>query len=240
MRVYKVYKVIMIDITLFESKIGIIFKNKDLLLQALAHRSYLNENPDFKLGHNERLEFLGDAILEFSVTDYLYKNYPEHPEGELTNYRASIVNANVLGEIGSEIGLNDFLLLSRGEAKDVGKARIYILANAMESVIGAIYLDQGYAAVDEFIKKFILTKLPLIIEKRLYRDPKSIFQEEAQEKTGITPVYKVLKEWGPDHEKHFVVGVYLGDELVAEGEGSSKQTAQEEAAQVALHKKEWR
>ncbi len=226
------------DISRLETKIEVTFKNKDVLLQALTHRSYLNENPSWRLDHNERLEFLGDAVLELVVTEYLYNNYP-NPEGELTNWRAALVNAVMLAQISAQFDLNDFMLLSRGEAKDTGRARQYILANAMEAVIGAIYLDQGYAAADTFIKKFILTELPRIIEKRLYRDAKSRFQEEAQERVGITPNYEVIDEWGPDHARNFKVGVYLGTELVAEGEGQSKQEAQQNAADAALQKKGW-
>lgn len=221
-----------------ENKIGVEFKNKNLLLQALTHRSYLNENTKWHLDHNERLEFLGDAVLELVVTEYLYKNYP-NPEGELTNWRAAIVNSVILSQIAGKFDLNNFVLLSRGEAKDVGRARQYILANAMEALIGAIYLDQGYKKSEEFISRFIIKELPRIIEQQLYRDAKSLFQEKAQEYIGITPAYKVLKEWGPDHDKNFEVGVYLGEELTGTGAGSSKQEAQQEAAQDALHSKKW-
>jgi ribonuclease-3 len=221
-----------------ESLIGLNFKNKDLLLQSLTHRSYINENTDWHLDHNERLEFLGDAVLELVVTEYLYNNYP-NPEGELTNWRAALVNANILADISAEFNLNDFVLLSRGEAKDTGRARQYILANAFEAVIGAIYLDQGYDASEKFISRFVLKELPRVIKEKLYKDAKSLFQEEAQEKVGITPTYEVVKEWGPDHARNFRIGVYLGDELVAEGEGPSKQEAQQEAAREALNKKGW-
>ena len=221
-----------------ESKIGVEFKDKNILLQALTHRSYLNENTAWKLEHNERLEFLGDAVLELAVTDHLYKNYP-NPEGELTNWRAAIVNANILATISAKFDLNSYILLSRGEAKDTGRARQYILANAMEAVIGAIYLDQGYAAAEDFIKRFIIAELPGIIAQELYRDAKSRLQEEAQERVGVTPTYEVLKESGPDHARSFTVGVYLGKELVAEGEGLSKQEAQQIAAEQALEKKGW-
>ena len=217
----------------------ITFKNQDLLLQALTHRSYLNENPAFGLGHNERLEFLGDAVLELIVTEKLYAEFPDKPEGELTSFRAALVNSNMLSEMATEIGVNDFLLLSRGEAKDVGRARQYILANAFEAIIGAIYLDHGYAICAEFIHRVLMPKMQDVLSKKLYKDPKSLFQEEAQERTGITPSYEVLREWGPDHDKHFVIGVYLEKELIAEGEGPSKQIAQEEAARLALHEKGW-
>ncbi|MBI2462877.1 MAG: ribonuclease III [Candidatus Spechtbacteria bacterium] len=221
-----------------EKKLGIEFTDKDLLKQAFIHRSYLNEHPEIALPHNERLEFLGDAVLELVVTRYLYSNYP-NPEGELTNWRAALVNSKILGQIGEGLGFNDFMLLSKGEAKDAGKARHFILANAMEAFIGSLYLDKGYDAASEFITKYVLVELPSIIKEQLYQDPKSKFQEKAQEVVGITPTYNVIDEWGPDHERHFVVGVYLGEELIAKGEGSSKQEAQEEAAKNGLEVKGW-
>jgi len=227
------------DFSPLEKKLNLKFKNKDLLIQAFCHRSYLNENPDFYLDHNERLEFLGDAILELIVTEYLYQKYPKKPEGELTNWRAALVNAKMLSEVSKDLDFNDFLLLSRGEAKELGKARQYILANILEALVGAIYLDQGLDSCEKFIKKNLIKKLPHIIEAGLFRDAKSRFQEEAQERTGITPIYKVLEEWGPDHAKHFIIGVFLDKELVAKGEGSSKQEAEETAAKNALEAKGW-
>jgi len=227
------------DFSILEKKLNLKFKNKDLLVQAFVHRSYLNENPSFHLKHNERLEFLGDAVLELVISEYLYKQYPEKSEGELTNWRAALVNAKMLAQIAQDLELNEFLLLSRGEARELGKARQYILANTFESLIGSIYLDLGYKSCNDFINKYLIAKLPVIIENGLLKDAKSYFQEKAQEKTGITPVYKVLKEWGPDHEKQFVIGVFLEDELVAEGEGSSKQEAEERAARKALENKGW-
>ena len=227
------------DFSALEKKLGLKFKNKDLLIQAFTHRSYLNENPDFYLQHNERLEFLGDAVLELVVTEELYKKYPKKPEGELTNWRAALVNSKMLSEVSKDLNYNDFLLLSRGEAKEVGKAREYILADVFEALIGALYLDQGYKVCQNFIKKNLLLRLPEIIEKGLFRDSKSHFQEEAQERVGITPTYKVLKEWGPDHAKHFIIGVFLQGELVAEGQGSSKQEAEVAAAKNALEAKGW-
>lgn len=221
-----------------EKKIGTKFKNKDLLKQAFVHRSYLNEHKSFELDHNERLEFLGDAVLELVVTENLYENYP-NPEGELTNWRASLVNSKMLSTIANEIDFESCLFLSRGEQKDTGKARQYILANAMESIIGAIYLDQGWDEAKTFIERFILSKLPEILDKKLYLDPKSNFQEIAQEKVGITPNYKVLSETGPDHSKTFEVGAYLKNELVGSGTGLSKQEAQEDAARNALTEKGW-
>ena len=227
------------DFSPLEKKLNLKFKNKDLLIQAFCHRSYLNENPDFYLNHNERLEFLGDAILELIVTEYLYQKYPKKPEGELTNWRAALVNAKMLSEVSKDLDFNDFLLLSRGEAKELGKARQYILANAFEALVGAIYLDQGLDSCKKFIKKNLIKKLPHIIEAGLFKDTKSRFQEEAQERVGITPAYKVLEEWGPDHAKHFIIGVFLNKELVAKGEGSSKQEAEETAAKNALDAKGW-
>jgi len=226
------------DLSSLEKILKIKFKNKDLLEQAMVHRSYLNENPDFHLKDNERLEFLGDAVLELIVTDYLYANYP-NSEGELTNWRAALVNAKMLAQVAEQLKINSHLLLSRGEAKDTGRARKYIMANAMEALIGAIYLDQGYQKTSQFIEREILKKLPSIIKEKLYQDPKSRFQEEAQERVGITPTYEALKEWGPDHDKQFIIGVYLEKEEVAQGQGSSKQEAQEKAAQAALEDKKW-
>lgn len=227
------------DFSLLEKKLEIYFKNKNILAQAFTHRSYLNENPKLGLSNNERLEFLGDAVLELAITEYLYTEYPDKAEGELTNWRASLVNAKMLAFIAEELGFNDFMLLSRGEEKEEGKARQYILANAFEAFIGALHLDLGYEAADKFIKERILPKLPEIISKKLYKDAKSHFQEESQDKEGITPVYKVLGEYGPDHKKKFTIGVFLGEEKVAEGEGYSKQEAEEEAAKAALKEKNW-
>lgn len=222
-----------------EEKLSLTFNNKDLLLQALTHRSYLNENPSFRLGHNERLEFLGDAVLELVVTEELYNAFPEKPEGELTSYRAALVNSKMLADVSTELGVNDFLILSRGEAKDTGRARQYILANAFEALIGAMYLDMGYEPASDFIHRIILSRIDEVLSKKLYKDPKSLFQEEAQDRVGITPTYEVVREWGPDHDKHFIVGVFLEREKVAEGEGPSKQVAQEEAARNGLGAKGW-
>lgn len=227
------------DIENLEERIKVKFKNKDYLKQALVHRSYLNENRDFELDHNERLEFLGDAVLELATTEFLFKNF-SNPEGELTNFRAALVNSNMLSKIANELGLENYLLMSRGEKKDTGKARQYILANALEAVIGAIYLDQGYRKAKKFINDNFVVKMDDVLNKKLYQDPKSKFQEKAQEIIGATPAYKVMKEWGPDHDKHFVIAVYIGDEKVAEGEGTSKQAAQMEAAEAALEAKRWK
>jgi ribonuclease-3 len=227
------------DFSPFEKKLSLKFNNKDFLIQAFVHRSYLNENPSFYLSNNERLEFLGDAVLELVVTEYLFKDYPAKPEGELTNWRAALVNAKILSEIAKKLNFNDSLLLSKGEEKETGKARQYILANAFEALIGAIYLDQGYEACQKFIKKNVMKELPEIIEQGLFKDAKSYFQEVAQEKVGITPSYRVIEESGPDHDKKFIIGVFLAEELVATGDGSSKQEAEEEAAKNAITIKHW-
>ena len=226
------------DLSKLESRIGVKFNHQDLLLQAMAHRSYLNENQGFHLDHNERLEFLGDAVLELIVTEYLFNNFA-NPEGELTSWRAALVNAKKLAEVAEEIDLNNFVLLSRGEARDTGRARQCILANTLEALIGAVYLDQGFGVAKNFVEKNILTHLKQILEAGSYRDAKSVFQEEAQERAGVTPSYEVLNEWGPDHAKHFRVGVFLEEELVAEGEGVSKQEAQQKAAEEGLRVKNW-
>lgn len=227
------------DFSKFEEKINIKFNDKNLLKQAFTHRSYINENPLETNGHNERLEFLGDAVLELIITEYLYKKYPDKTEGELTGYRASLVNADMLSVVAKEIEMEDFLLLSKGEKRDTGKARQYILANAFEALIGAIYLDNGYENSFSFLEKFLFMKIEEIVEKKLWIDAKSLFQEKAQEAVDITPVYRVIKEWGPDHAKNFTVGVYLDDELIAEGHGESKQRAEQNAARAGLKAKNW-
>ncbi|MEF8847056.1 MAG: ribonuclease III [Candidatus Paceibacterota bacterium] len=227
------------DFSKLEDKLDLEFDDQDLLIKAFIHRSYLNEHPDFELDDNERLEFLGDAVLELVVTNYLFDSYPEKPEGDLTNWRAALVNADHLSKVARDVGLNDFLLLSEGESKQKGKARDYILADVVEALLGAIYLDQGFDECEKFIKEYIIKNLPEIIEKGLYKDSKSLFQEKAQEQVSITPTYQVLDEWGPDHDKHFEVGVFLGDEKIAEGKGSSKLEAEEEAAEEGLKVKGW-
>lgn len=221
------------DLDKLEKKIGIKFKNKNLLQQAFVHRSYLNENRSFKLEHNERLEFLGDACLELVVTEHLYKNYP-NPEGELTNWRAALVRGTTISRVAKGLGFEDYLLLSKGESKSIGKARELILANTFEAVLGAIYLDQGYDIADKYLKKYLIPYLKEIISKQLYQDSKSRFQELVQEKTGITPIYKLESEEGPDHAKNFVMGVYIEDKKIAEGKGASKQAAEQEAAREAI------
>lgn len=215
------------------------FNNYDLLKQAHVHRSYLNEHKNFELNHNERLEFLGDAVLELAVTEHLYNNYP-NPEGELTNWRASLVNGQKLAAIAKKLEIGKYLFLSKGESKDKnGKARNYILANALEACIGAIYLDQGLKVTNKFIEKYILNYLPEILKAKSYIDPKSHFQERAQELYGVTPSYRVLEESGPDHNKFFKVGLYIDKKKIAAGTGSSKQEAQIDAARNGLKEMKW-
>ncbi len=229
----------MIHFSDFEKKINISFNDKKLLEQAFTHRSYINENGSSSISHNERLEFLGDAVLELIVTDYLYKKYPTYTEGELTAVRSALVNAIIISEIASKVGMNDYLLLSKGEAKDSGKARVYILANTYEALVGAMYLDQGYEVVNKFITQTLLPETDEIVNKKLWRDSKSLVQEKAQEFVQATPLYKVLHEAGPDHDKHFTVGIYFGKDFIAEGKGKSKQEAEQKAAEAALKVKNW-
>ncbi len=230
----------MIDFSEFEKTSGVLFKDKNILKTAFTHRSYLNENANTGVEHNERLEFLGDAVLELIVTDFLFAKYKDEPEGMLTSYRAALVNATIIAEIAQTLGMNDYLLLSKGEAKDTGKARQYILANTFEAFLGAVYLDQGYDIAREFVTKYLLPRVDEIVSKKLWRDSKSLVQEMAQEHVGVTPAYKVIQESGPDHDKHFVVGVFFGDEEIAQGKGKSKQEGEQQAAEAALIKKNWR
>jgi len=227
------------DLSEFAKKINVVFEDENLLRQAFTHRSYLNEHRDEGLVHNERLEFLGDAVLELASTRFLYDKFPERPEGELTAFRAALVNANTLGDIGFALGMGDLLLLSRGESKDTGHARLILIANAMEALIGAIYLDQGYDSAERFIAENVFTKIDDIVKNRLWQDAKSTFQERAQELEGATPNYSVLREIGPDHGKVFVVGAYIRGMLVAQGEGRSKQDAEQAAARAGLDLKGW-
>lgn len=226
------------DFSKFENKININFKNKSLLKQAFTHRSYINENPEAG-EHNERLEFLGDAVLELVITRHLFDKYPGKTEGELTSYRSGLVNTNALSEASSGLGMNDFLLLSKGESKDVGRARQYILADTFEALIGAIYLDSGYDVVYNFIAENIFSHIDDMVSKKLWKDAKSLLQEKAQDTEGITPRYKLIKEYGPDHLKRFIVGIYIGDEIIGEGEGLSKQEAEQSAALDGLKKRGW-
>jgi ribonuclease-3 len=229
-----------VELLKMQKRLGVKFQDENLLKQALVHRSYLNEHPDFPIGHNERLEFLGDAVLEIVVTEFLYLNFAHTPEGDLTNWRASLVNAKLLYEVADELGVENCLYLSRGEARDKNKkSRQFILANAMEAIIGAIYLDQGLATAKKFIIKNVISRLDDILKNMSYLDPKSRFQEKAQEARGLTPHYQILDEKGPDHAKLFTVGLYIGEDKITDGQGSSKQEAQVDAAAKGLKKMSW-
>jgi ribonuclease-3 len=219
-----------------EKNIGVSFKNKDLLTEALTHRSYLNEYPKWPLPHNERLEYLGDAVLELVVSDALFKKFPTQPEGRLTVLRAALVNYQILARVAEQIGLQNFILMSRGEKKDTGKAREVILANAMEALIGAIYLDQGIEPSRKFISAFVITNLDEVLKTKSYKDAKSELQEIVQERFKLTPTYKLITEDGPAHRRVFTMGVYFGDKAIATGDGASKQDAEIDAAKNALKK----
>lgn len=227
------------DFAKFEENIGIVFNDKKLLKQAFTHRSYINENSNSGGGHNERLEFLGDAVLELVTTEELFSRFPERPEGELTSIRAAMVNTNSISDAAKKWGANDFLLLSKGESKDLGKARSYILANTFEAIIGAIYLDSGYDNAKKFIRESLFDHIDDIVKNKSYIDPKSLVQEKSQEFLSITPSYQVVSETGPDHDKHFTVGIFFNETLEAEGKGKSKQEAEQEAAKNALIKRGW-
>ncbi len=226
------------DIVEVSRIVGVSFHDSALLQTAFTHRSYINEHRNYPHDHNERFEFLGDAVLELVVTEYLFHHY-SNSEGELTSWRAALVNGEMLARVGGELGVEPFLLMSRGEARDTGRSRQYLVANAMEAIIGAIYLDQGYDVTKDFILRTIIVHLPEVFEQKLYADPKSRFQEESQTRFNVTPSYRVLSEIGPDHDKKFVAGVFIGENLIAEGEGSSKQEAQRMAAKNALEKNGW-
>ncbi|MDB5266424.1 MAG: Ribonuclease 3 [Parcubacteria group bacterium] len=227
------------DWNIFETTAGVTFKDKALLKQAFTHRSYINENRASGLGDNERFEFLGDAVLELVTTEYLFNTFPKMSEGEMTSLRSALVNADTCALVAQNLGANDFLLLSRGESKDTGRARQYILANTLEAVIGAIYIDQGLDEAKKFILAHITPLTDDIVKKGTWIDAKSLFQEKAQEHTGSTPSYKTIRESGPDHDKKFTVGVYVGTELLGQGTGNSKQDAEQEAARNALTDKGW-
>lgn len=230
-----------IDFKIFEKKAGLSFSNKALLEQAFTHRSFINENKENGREHNERLEFLGDAVLELVITSFLYKKYPKANEGDLTAYRSALVNATTCAKVATDLGVNDFLLLSKGESKDAsGRARQFILANTFEAIIGAIYLDSGFEVVKKFISDHVSPLIDDIVKKGEWIDSKSLFQEQAQEAVGHTPVYKTMKEVGPDHDKRFTVGVYIGKELISTGEGKSKQDAERVAAEKALLSKRFK
>lgn len=216
-----------------KEKLGFEFKNIDYLVTALTHRSYVNEHKKSVSEHNERLEFLGDAVLELAVTDFLFRNYSE-PEGILTSWRSSLVRTESIGAAGAKLGYEPLLRMSRGEKNGSDRARQQILANSFEALIGAIYMERGYEAAEKFIADNILNKLDSILESGSWRDPKSHLQEVSQRVDGFTPVYKVLGEEGPDHDKVFSLGVFVGDKLMGKGTGSSKQNAQQEAAKAAL------
>lgn len=223
----------------FTKSVAVSFNDQTLLQQAFIHRSFINENPRSGLEHNERLEFLGDAVLELVVTEFLYSTYPHHNEGDLTAYRSALVNAVTLGQVADSLSFNDMMKLSKGEAKDVSRARSSILADAYEAFVGALYLDQGYDIAKAFISRTVLIKTEDIIKQGLYKDAKSYVQEKAQELKNVTPAYRVLGEEGPDHDKRFTVGIYFGEELIAEGQGKSKQEAETQSAREALLKNGW-
>jgi ribonuclease-3 len=227
------------DLSAFAAKLSLAFNDPKLLRQAFTHRSYLNEHRGEAEAHNERLEFLGDAVLELISTHFLFEKFPDQDEGELTAYRASLVNAATCAEVATDLGMNEFLLLSRGESKDNGRARGILLANAFEALIGAIYLDQGYDAARSFISEHLFPKIDEIVRKKLWRDAKSALQEKVQEHEGVTPYYAVIRESGPDHDKEFVVGVYAKDAMLAQGSGKSKQEAEQSAARNAMEEKGW-
>jgi ribonuclease III len=227
------------DLIALERILGVVFHDKINLLCAITHRSYLNEHKDAPQDHNERLEFLGDAVLELAVTDFLFHKYPEKPEGDLTAIRSALVNTTSLSEASTKLGVNDYLLMSRGESRDVGRARQYILANAFEAFIGALFVDQGYGVAQKFIAEQLFAKTERIVEKRLWQDPKSRFQELAQEHSNLTPTYATLSQEGPDHDRVFTVGVFLGKDKVGEGKGRAKQEAEQEAALKAIEEMNW-
>jgi len=222
------------DLNDFMKTLGVTYNDQAYLETALTHRSYLNENKNIK-EHNERLEFLGDAVLELVVTDFLYRNYP-NPEGELTNWRSALVKTETISDVSRELGVEAFLLMSKGESKSFGRSRQLLLANAFEAISGSIYLDSGYDAARDFIARNLLTRLDHIIKEKLYIDPKSEFQELMQEHEGVTPRYDVISEDGPDHNKKFLVGVFVGENKWGEGTGTSKQAAQQAAAIAAVKK----
>lgn len=225
----------MADTKQLQNQLGVEFTDATLLETAITHRSFLNENRRKGMIHNERLEFLGDAVLELVVTEYLYKTYDE-PEGVLTNWRSALVKTESLADAAARLKLDDYIKLSRGEARGTDRARKQILANAMEAIIGAVYLDRGYSVVEKFISDNIIASLPGILKSGAWQDAKTKLQETVQEKHGLTPTYDVVSEEGPDHDKIFTVAVYAGDDLIGKGSGASKQAAQQSAAKKALDK----
>lgn len=223
----------MLDIEHLERELNLKFNNKDLLENALTHRSYLNEHKEVKFS-NERLEFLGDAVLQFLSSRYLYEKFPNSPEGDLTNYRASLVCAPSLAEVSLKLGLGEHLFLSRGEEESGGRKREYILANTFEALLGALFLDQGMEPCRKLVEENLLPKIDEVLENQTYKDYKSRFQEYSQEKYNQTPEYREVDSWGPDHNKVFMMGVYIDKKELGKGEGSSKQKAEQGAAQNAL------
>jgi len=223
------------NVSEFAKKLNIHFKNIKILENAFVHRSYLNENQSFGLESNERLEFLGDAVLELVITEYLFRKFKKS-EGELTALRSALVRGKNLSEIAQRLGVSDYLYLSAGEKKGSEKSKSLIYANCLEAIIGAIYLDGGLEAARKFIEKYIAVGVEKVINDRLYLDPKSEFQEKVQEKYKVTPTYKTLQESGPDHNKEFTSGVFINKDMIASGSGSSKNLAEQEAARNALNK----
>ncbi len=221
------------------NQLDIQFNDYQLLDLAFIHKSYVNEHHISKVKHNERLEFLGDAVLELIVTKYLYLNYPQKEEGDLTNWRSALVKGQHLAIIANDLGLGVYLYLSKGEERSGGRKKNYILANTVEALIGAIYLDQGYESAENFIVKYITSRLDYILKLGEYVDAKSKFQEKSQEIIGITPDYRFISETGPDHQKEFIMALFIGEEKIAEGKGSSKQKAEQQAAINGLKVKGW-
>ncbi len=225
----------------FLIKNNINYKNINLYNQAVVHRSFINENPRFELGHNERLEFLGDAVLELIVTDFIYAKYPHSAEGDMTSYRSALVNAETLSKVALSLDLNDYLKLSKGEAKEkeITRARMSMLADTYEALLGAMYLDMGYGECNKWVIKTLLINTEEITRGGAYKDFKSLVQEKAQEKYQVTPTYKIINESGPDHDKLFLVGIYFDEKEIAKGEGKSKQLAEVDAAKNAVKKMGW-
>ncbi len=227
------------DYTALEEKTAIKFKDIDLINKAFIHKSYINEHRDENIEDNERLEFLGDSVLELAATHHLFHKYPNQNEGQMTAFRSALVKGKHLAEVAKDIGLGKYLFLSKGEEKSGGREKKYILANVTEAYIGAIYLEHGYEIAEDFIEQFILKRLDEIIDKGLHIDAKSQFQEICQEREDITPNYEVISEEGPDHNKNFTMGAYIDTQLIAEGKGTSKQKAEDDAAKNALKSKGW-
>lgn len=227
------------SLSILEKNLGVVFNNKALLEEAITHRSFLNESTTTQKSHNERLEFLGDAVLELVVTEHLFALFPDKPEGELTALRSALVRTESISEAGKMLEVDPHLKMSKGESKDTGKAREYIIANAFEAIVGAVYLDQGYEKAKMLIAKTLFPRIDEITTKQLWRDPKSYVQEKAQEVFRVTPSYQVLSEKGPDHDKTFTVGIMFGNKEISKGIGRSKQAAEQDAAKNAIEKNGW-